>query len=92
MEIKKLSSSAFLVNSDSGNAYKITVNGDSVSCSCQGFRFNRKCKHVDFFTGQTGLRLTSAKLRVTADVRPIVEAEKEHLAITRKFLDAIESL
>ena len=37
------------VKSSSGNVYTIEKNGSRLSCTCTGFRFKRKCRHVDGF-------------------------------------------
>jgi SWIM zinc finger len=34
-------------SSDGKSKYFVTVNGSSLSCSCTGFQFRRKCKHVE---------------------------------------------
>jgi hypothetical protein len=38
------------IKSSSGNVYTIERNGDRLSCSCTGFRFKSKCRHVTEFT------------------------------------------
>jgi hypothetical protein len=38
------------IKSSSGNVYTIERNGDRLSCSCTGFRFKSKCRHVAEFT------------------------------------------
>lgn len=35
------------IRSSSGNVYTIEKNGSKLSCSCSGFKFRGKCKHVD---------------------------------------------
>lgn len=35
-----------IVKGSNGKEYRITKNGGSYSCSCPGFGFRRKCKHV----------------------------------------------
>jgi hypothetical protein len=37
------------IKSSSGNTYTIERNGDRLSCSCTGFRFKSKCRHVENF-------------------------------------------
>lgn len=34
------------IRSDSGNVYTLERNGNSLSCSCSGFKFRSKCKHT----------------------------------------------
>ena len=29
-----------------GNVYTITISKDSVNCSCPGFTYRRRCKHI----------------------------------------------
>ena len=35
------------VTGSKGDEYVVTKTGDSYSCTCKGFGFNRKCKHVN---------------------------------------------
>jgi len=37
------------VKSSSGSVYTIEKNNSRVSCSCSGFKFRAKCRHVDEF-------------------------------------------
>jgi hypothetical protein len=37
------------IRGSSGNVYTIERNGDRLSCSCVGFKFKSKCRHIDNF-------------------------------------------
>lgn len=37
------------VKSSSGSVYTIEKNGTRLSCTCMGFKFKSKCRHVDEF-------------------------------------------
>jgi hypothetical protein len=48
--IQKISRNKYLVDSDSGEQYKVAISGANknfISCSCKGFVFRRACKHAD---------------------------------------------
>lgn len=36
-----------VVGSDGKKTYTVTVSGDSVACTCTGYGFRSRCKHVD---------------------------------------------
>lgn len=44
---KTESASTFEVKGSNGDIYTVTKNADTYSCSCTGFAFRRKCKHVE---------------------------------------------
>jgi len=39
------------VEGSNGSVYDVKVNGTYWSCTCSGFGFNRKCKHIDSIRG-----------------------------------------
>lgn len=41
------SANSWEVRSASGNVYTLERNGNRLSCSCSGFKFRGKCKHVE---------------------------------------------
>jgi hypothetical protein len=48
--VEQLSANRFMVHSESGKVYKISLTGESkstISCDCSGFLYRRRCKHVD---------------------------------------------
>jgi hypothetical protein len=40
-------STAITVEGSNGKKYQVTKQGNRYTCSCPGFGFRRKCKHVD---------------------------------------------
>ena len=36
----------YKIPGSSGNVYTITISKDSVNCSCPGFTYRRRCKHI----------------------------------------------
>ena len=36
----------YKIPGSSGNVYTITISKDSVNCSCPGFVYRQKCKHI----------------------------------------------
>ena len=37
----------WIVKGSKGDEYRVTESGGNLSCSCSGFRFRGKCKHVE---------------------------------------------
>jgi len=35
------------ITGSKGDEYVVTKSGDNFSCTCKGFGFNRKCKHIN---------------------------------------------
>ena len=42
----KLDAKTWKVESSSGSTYTVTLRNSSFSCTCAGFKFCRKCKHI----------------------------------------------
>ena len=38
------------VHGSNGSVYQVSKSGQTYSCTCTGFQFRRKCKHVEQFT------------------------------------------
>ena len=36
----------YKISGSKGNVYTITISKDSVNCSCPGFVYRQKCKHI----------------------------------------------
>ena len=86
MEIKKLSASKFIVDGDSGEQYKVTLSGEnksSIQCTCKGFVFKRKCKHID---GVKEVLKKAGKLNVT-EVKL-----KEHFEFIEPYKEALHKI
>ena len=46
----------YKVPGSTGNVYTLTVSKDSKSCSCPGFVYRRKCKHLSILETSDGLK------------------------------------
>jgi hypothetical protein len=46
-EEQKILGERYEVQSESGNVYTVTLNNGHYSCSCVGFSFRNKCKHIE---------------------------------------------
>ena len=40
----------WIVKGSKGNSYTVTRIGNKLNCTCTGFQFRRKCKHLDVVT------------------------------------------
>ena len=38
---------SWIVTSDSGQQYKVRLVNDKLTCTCKGFTFRKKCKHIE---------------------------------------------
>lgn len=50
MAITALSKNQYLVESESGETYKVQLTGPDhsiITCTCKGFQFRRSCKHIE---------------------------------------------
>ncbi len=37
----------YAIKSESGSTYNVTIENDRWSCTCSGFLFRKRCKHLD---------------------------------------------
>ena len=49
-EVTKPTSKSIEVSGSNGAKYYVTKLGNSLTCTCQGFQFRRKCRHTDQIT------------------------------------------
>lgn len=49
------------VEGSNGTIYDVKLNGSYWSCTCPGFGFNRRCKHIDSVTGANTSESTPKK-------------------------------
>jgi hypothetical protein len=73
---KEITKEVFIAEGSNGAIYEVKRNGEYWSCSCPGFGFNRRCKHISQYNGSA----------VSAPTK-IVETQSKKIKFTKLNLD-----